>query len=286
MVGTLVIRSMFDTDIFVDVDGKQSPRPKLKVNESEVTDEQLRLLSSEVEEMEDEYGHVTDYMRITTYSLEVPTTRRSVFAKAPFNITSFDVSLDFLPLVARLPDGEFIKFMPDLLCPMDDLRYLISVEPESLDALNIFDIINPNPSVEVKLASEVGRLAGRIVHAPSMKITFFGDTDAVRAALNIIIPIVFIAFGNVLNVVYVGDYDNFMANALTLGLTLVFFLPTLNQIDSVSNGIDLNQLLVVLLFLGLILGCMDCKRCNGEDAAPRGIPNRETRIVGGHPRWT
>ncbi|KAJ1459999.1 hypothetical protein M885DRAFT_37705 [Pelagophyceae sp. CCMP2097] len=255
MVGTLVIRSMFDTDTLVGVDGKQSPRPLLKVNESEVTGEQLRMLSSKMEEMVD--SHV--YARTTTYSLEVPTTRRNVFARAPFNITSFEFSLDFQPLLARLPNGKFIKFVPDLLCPIGDLRELVSVEPERLDEIHKFDLINPNPSVEVELVSE----AERITHAPSMKITFFGDTDAVRALLNIIIPIIFIAFGNVLNVLYCEDYDNFLANALTLGLTLVFFIPTLNQIESGSNEMDLNQLLVVLLFLGLVFGCMDCKRCNG-----------------------
>ncbi|KAJ1453059.1 hypothetical protein M885DRAFT_525056 [Pelagophyceae sp. CCMP2097] len=255
MIGTLVIRSMFDTDLFLGVDGKQSPRPSLKVNGSEVTDEQLRLLSSEVEHIR---GGPHCFMRTTTYSLEVATKRRNVFAKAPFNITSFQVSLDFLPLVARLPKGELIKFMPDLLCPIDDLRHLGSVEDDGLDSLDKFDIINPNPSVEVKVDSDAG-----YARASSMKFTFYGDTDAVRAALNIIVPILFIAFGNVLNVWFSEDHDNFVANALTLGLTFVFFIPTLNQVESVSNELDLNQLLVVLIFLGLVLGCMDCKRCNG-----------------------
>ncbi|KAJ1457864.1 hypothetical protein M885DRAFT_115262 [Pelagophyceae sp. CCMP2097] len=255
MIGTLVIRSMFDTDTLVGVDGKQSPRPSLKVNGSEVTDEQLRLLSSEIEKIEGPDG----FMRTTTYSLEVPTTRRNVFAKAPFNITSFQVALDFKPLVARLPNGKLIKFVPDLLCPTEDLRELISSKDEELDNLDKFDIINANPSVQVKLATT----AKGMLHTPSIKITFYGDTDAVRAALNIIVPILFIAFGNVLNVWFSEDHDNFVANALTLGLTFVFFIPTLNQVESVSNELDLNQLLVVLIFLGLVLGCMDCKRCNG-----------------------
>jgi len=80
--------------------------------------------------------------------------------------------------------------------------------------------------------------------------------------MNIIIPIVFVAFGNVLNVTYTDSYNEFLANALTLGLALIFFLPTLNTIESVSNAWDLNQILVAMLFLGLLLGCCECMQCH------------------------
>jgi hypothetical protein len=267
MAGKLVIRSMIDTDKLVDVDGNQSPRPKLMVNGSEVTKKQLRWLSSESEKMEhpsdtSTNGHIDGYMRTTKYSFVVPTTRRDVFAGKPFNITSFDVTLDFQPFIARLPDGELMKFMPDLLCPTGDMRNLVCVEPEQLDSLSKLDMVNRNPSVEIKLVSE----AKRLVHASSMKITFHGHTDAVRVTLNTMVPILFIGFGNVLNVWFSEDYDSFQSNALTLGLTLIVFIPTLYEMN-------VGPSVVFAIFLGLVFGSLDCVRCNGEDAAPLGIPN-------------
>jgi hypothetical protein len=210
-------------------------------------------------------------MRITKYAFTVATKRRTIFAKAPFNITSFEIALAFKSFEARLPgDDTLYEFKPDLLCPTNDLRNLVNVREEQLDELNVFDIFNFNPTIEVELAVAIdptakGSACNEVVHCPSMKITFYGDTDAVRSALNIVIPIIFIAFGNLLNIFYVDGYNDFLANALTLGLTLVFFLPQLNELESVSNQVDWNQLLVILLFSGLLLGLMDCKRCNGTN---------------------
>jgi len=286
MVGTLWLRSFIDTDMLVGADGQRALRPFLTVNDSEETKEAFILQSSKVKLMSHNDGNNVLSplpMRVTKYAFTVATKRRTIFAKAPFNITSFEIALVFEPFDAKVADGdadgELYQFVPDVLCPTKDLRNLVNVREQQLDELNRFDIFNYNPTVEVELVTTSdGVTFDDVVHCPNLKITFYGDTDAVRSALNIVIPIIFIAFGNMLNIFYVDGYNDFLANALTLGLTLVFFLPQLNELESVSNQVDWNQFLVILLFSGLLLGLMDCKRCNGTDAASGETPqDRQSR---------
>ncbi|KAJ1463056.1 hypothetical protein M885DRAFT_556766 [Pelagophyceae sp. CCMP2097] len=253
MVGTLVIRSLVDMDKLVGADGKPSLRPFLKMNEREDTLTLCTKRSSEVWPMDHPTDEVCDRIqgRSTTYSFEVSTKRRSVYSELPFNITKFELDLDFEPLVARLPGGELMEFLPDLLCPTRDLRNLISVRPEELDELKKFDIVNPNPSVEIML-----REKGGVVHAPKMRITFYGHTDPKRGMVNIVVPILAIVFGCVLNVLFAEDDDNFMANVLTLLLTVVFFIPVLNETDNMSDNkghmVRDADLLIFYLFLGAV----------------------------------
>mmetsp|Transcript_9567 Transcript_9567/g.33018 ORF Transcript_9567/g.33018 Transcript_9567/m.33018 type:complete len:353 (-) Transcript_9567:18-1076(-) len=280
MVGTLVIRSLVDMDKLVGADGKPSLRPFLKMNEREDTLTLCTKRSSEVWPMDHPTDEVCDRIqgRSTTYSFEVSTKRRSVYSELPFNITKFELDLDFEPLVARLPGGELMEFLPDLLCPTRDLRNLISVRPEELDELKKFDIVNPNPSVEIML-----REKGGVVHAPKMRITFYGHTDPKRGMVNIVVPILAIVFGCVLNVLFAEDDDNFMANVLTLLLTVVFFIPVLNETDNMSDNkghmVRDADLLIFYLFLGVFFSSLDCRRCNGGKDHLIPLHNREARSV-------
>ena len=132
------------------------------------------------------------------------------------------------------------------------------------------------------------------MYAPKVKVTFYCCKDALQPFLSIFMPIMFCALGNYLNNtmsaemfcegqkwssscrrakngnleadVEIEMYDNHpdiawaqivpqhLANSLTLGLTLIFLLPTISASESTSNGFEINQLIVFFLFAGLIMG--------------------------------
>ena len=71
-------------------------------------------------------------------------------------------------------------------------------------------------------------------------------------------PIMYCAIANTLNFWFffnLEDKPDFVANALTLGLTLVFLIPTISGGNTTTkNEFDMNELIIFFLFLGLIIG--------------------------------
>ena len=91
-----------------------------------------------------------------------------------------------------------------------------------------------------------------------MKITFYLSKDPLEPFMNIVMPIMYCAFANSLNFWFffnIEDKPDFVANALTLGLTLVFLIPTISGGNTTTkNEFDMNELIIFFLFVGLIIG--------------------------------
>ena len=164
----------------------------------------------------------------------------------------------------------------------------------TLDAMHDFDIIDTSPSVCLQIDSKFDTKGQvKTVYAPKVKVTFYCCKDALQPFLSIFMPIMFCALGNYLNNTMSAEmfcegqkwssscrrakngnleadeiemYDNHpdiawaqivpqhLANSLTLGLTLIFLLPTISKSESTSNTFEINQLIVFFLFAGLIMG--------------------------------
>ena len=226
-----------------------------------------------------------------TASAEIPVERTTIFARSPFNICALEVMLELTSFSATIA-GKKYELRPDLVGPIDDLRNLVSCRDfdTTLDAMHDFDIIDTSPSVCYQIDSKFdanGKV--KTVYAPKVKITFYCRKDALQPFLSIFMPIMFCALGNFLNNTMSAemfchkkhcrdeklvkedaeiediDYDSpnllwfnivpqHLANSLTLGLTLIFLLPTISKSESTSNGFEINQLIVFFLFAGLIMG--------------------------------
>ena len=91
-----------------------------------------------------------------------------------------------------------------------------------------------------------------------MKITFYLSKDPLEPFMNIVMPIMYCAIANSLNYAFFfnrEDKPDFVANALTLGLTLVFLIPTISGGNTTTkNEFDMNELIIFFLFVGLIIG--------------------------------
>ena len=131
-----------------------------------------------------------------------------------------------------------------------------------------YELINPNPTVEIILDSKWKKgKDGKegiwdTVYAPKIKLTWFLERDYIQQFLNIVMPVLFIAVGSVVNSLtisgfYTTDYTryaDYLANALGLGLTLVFMVPSISKSESTKNEFGKNQFTVTVLFTGVILG--------------------------------
>ena len=130
-----------------------------------------------------------------------------------------------------------------------------------------YELINPNPTVEIILDSKWkegkdGKEVPDTVYAPKIKLTWFLERDYIQQFLNIVMPVLFIAVGSVVNSLtisgfYTTDYTryaDYLANALGLGLTLVFMVPSISKSESTKNEFGKNQFTVTVLFIGVILG--------------------------------
>ena len=131
-----------------------------------------------------------------------------------------------------------------------------------------YELINPNPTVEIILDSKWKKgkdgkePSWDTVYAPKIKLTWFLERDYIQQFLCIFMPVLFIAVGSVVNSLTISGFKNtdysryadYLANALGLGLTLVFMVPSISKSESTKNEFGKNQFTVTALFLGVILG--------------------------------
>ena len=161
------------------------------------------------------------------------------------------------------------EFRPELLCHHADARNLVSVRDwaTGLDNMRGYDIINPNPCVEVVLNCKRDEDSMQAVYTPKIRLTWYLESDWVQSFLNIFMPTLFIAIGSIVNSVTLsGAFGNdddddtqkdaphgYLAITIHLGLTLSVIISTLAKSDSIRNEFDLNKAVGAILFLGIIL---------------------------------
>ena len=138
--------------------------------------------------------------------------------------------------------------------------------------MRMFDVINPNPTVEYVIDSKKDdNKQYQTVYCPKVKVTFYMDQDSTVALLNILAPLLFCAIGNTMNTVYLRgteDYPDFLANSLALGLTVVFLIPSISSTESLKNEMNSNTFLSLTLFLGLIFGLFSAGLSEKDVEAP------------------
>ena len=223
-----------------------------------------------------------------TASAELPLVLVPLVDCQPFGIRALELTLEYSSFVSQVPGGDIYNFRPDLLCHVEDLRNLVCVKNwngekrESLDQMYSWDLINTSPTVEFLVEASVDKGSGqcKTVYCPRVRLTWFVTKDWLDAFITTMLPVLFVAMGNMLNGIYclpgaddhmghgiVDDdwnHDNpedvqaqrgaFFANQLTLALTLVFMIPQLRSTSSLSNQASSNDTFVGLLFFGLCVG--------------------------------
>merc|ERR1712070_1027647 len=122
-----------------------------------------------------------------------------------------------------------------------------------------FDMLSPNPSVEFRLTSKAAKGdSAPTVYAPKVNIVFFMHRDAIQKFLTFVMPLVFAACGNALNMwyAYLGDYDNgnFLSKALFTAVLVIHLTRSLGSENTTSHEFNVVKILTGLIFAGLTLG--------------------------------
>merc|ERR1712185_447777 len=124
-----------------------------------------------------------------------------------------------------------------------------------------FDIINTSPTIEYFMNTKFKGGKPVAIYVPK---------DASRHFLELISFILLCSVGNMINLVYVEPYGDFLANALTLGLTVVLMVPQMATSEKLTHNFDLNNVLTLLMVSGIIFGCIKCqtywdRNCDREE---------------------
>ena len=190
-----------------------------------------------------------------TFQGNIPMVRHSVYEAHPFRIVAVELFLELSSTYGTL-DGMPCEFRPDFVCHVGDKRNLVSVRDwdklDRMDEMCSFDIINTSPAVEYLIEIKQGMKGSPATYyVPKMKVTWYLRSCAMQAFLESNVPILFVSLCNTLNLVYTGNYDEFLGNSLTIGITIVFIIPTLGGGKGFLSEFELNHLYVALLFLGV-----------------------------------
>ena len=192
----------------------------------------------------------------STFQLDVPLRMHTVFEgfQGVFRVVAVELLVELPSCFGKL-DGEDCEFLPDFVCHGVDKRNLVSVRdwfrPELLDEMNTFDFINTSPTVEYHIEGSAG---GRTV--PKMKLTWYLRSSAIQSFLDGTIPALYAALCNTFNINFSGFYDNFLTNALTIGLSAGIFVPNHMGQSKFSDVFRLEQLYLPFILLGTCLSVL------------------------------
>ena len=269
--GTMIQRALFLPSIVQGRDDPEFLRRKffeVRVNEGLATSEEEMFLRKAMFTALKRDGKRTGHACLSsTSSFRLPMRRINVLSATPFSISACELLVELTSYTTEMMgansedvEGEF-ELRPDLLCHNQDMRNLVCVRDwdTELDMAHDFDIINSSPTIEYFMDTKFKDGKAVAIYVPKVKITFYVTRDASRHFLELISFIVLCMVGNCINLIYVEPYGDFLANALTLGLTVVLMVPQMATSEKLTHNFDLNNLLTLFLVSGIIFGCVKCE---------------------------
>ena len=283
LFGTMIQRALFVPSIVKDRDDPDFLKReffKVRVNEGLVTGEDQMCLRKASFAALTRDGEPTGHACMSsTSSFRLPMRRINVLSAVPFSISACELLVELTSYTCEMKaaedgtklGGEF-ELRPDLLCHNQDMRNLVSVRgwDTELDMAHDFDIINTSPTIEYFMNTKFKGGKPVAIYVPKVKLTFYVTKDASRHFLELISFILLCSVGNMINLVYVEPYGDFLANALTLGLTVVLMVPQMATSEKLTHNFDLNNVLTLLMVSGIIFGCIKCqtywdRNCDREE---------------------
>jgi len=269
LVGTVIQRPLlYDLKKLQRIDGSESlPHFEMRVNEGEHAAGEAFTVRK-VAPKDQKFNDATFGMTATTFASALPLKLYSVMSSHPFHVTAAEVLVELTSFTARGANGTTFELRPNLLCHTKDVRNLVAVRDwgsqDSLDEMKKWEILNTSPTVEYVIDGD-DTTGKKPFYTPKVKITFYLYRDATQPFLETVMPVVFIIFTNNLNLIYTTDFNDFLANTLAIGLTIVFMIPQLSQNESFDEKMQLNQLYVLWIFLSLIVSSVAYTICGYQE---------------------
>ena len=210
-------------------------------------------------------GEPTQYKALcVTSSFSLPARLRTVFSHYPLNITAAELDLELTSFVGSLADsgGELFEFRPDLVCHIGDLSNLVCVRDwksiKDFDAMRDFDVLSVNPTVQYKLTRKARDGAPPADYVSAVRVSFYMHKDGLQAYLTTILPLIFAALGNGLNMRYAAsglyDTNGFLSKALFTGVLAINVTKAIGPGHGTSHEFNAVKVLSGLLFTGLVVG--------------------------------
>ena len=191
----------------------------------------------------------------TTFAAKLPTKLYSVFSAHPFHIMAAEVMLELTSFTCT-KDQDTYGLRPSILCHVKDFWNLVRVRdydsPSKMDEMKKWEIMNSSPTVEYQADGD-GVDGKKPFYTPKVRVTFYLYRDARQPFLETIAPIIFALFANALNVVFSEQFEEFLANVVAIGFTLVLMVPRLSQNESFLATFQVKHIYVCLIFLSLMV---------------------------------
>ena len=253
LVGTLIQRPLlYDLAKLPRCSGKTAtPYFATRVNEGETSVEGCfdeRKVASTSQSIHGGVWRATS----TTFAANLPMKLYSVFSAHPFHIMATEVMIELTSFTSTT--GHELR--PSILCHVKDFRNLVRVRdydsPSKMDEMKKWEIMNSSPTVEYEADGD-GVDGKKPFYTPKLRVTFYLYRDARQPFLETIAPIIFALFANALNVVFSKQFEEFLANVVAIGFTLVLMVPRLSQNESFLATFQVNHIYVALIFLSLVV---------------------------------
>ena len=90
-------------------------------------------------------------------------------------------------------------------------------------------------------------------YASRVRLTWYLYVAATQPILETLTPIIFSLFTSSANYIYAGSIDDFLANQIALGLTVVLMIPLLSKSESFSDKFEMTHLYVLFIFVGFLV---------------------------------
>lgn len=262
LVGTVLQRPLlFDLQQFDRESGNAASQYfNMRVNEGEHSDcFTLRKVARSLEKAGDpaDPTHPSYLTAVSsTFEASIPMKLDSVYNQQPFNIMSATIMVELTSFIGKEADGDKFEFRPTFMAHASDIRNLVSVRDFAtqykMDEMRKWELMNPNPTVEF----EYDGGGQKPLYVPKVRLTYYLFEEAMQPFLETVMPIVFAYFASTLNVFRVtrksADFTDYLANAIAIGLTIVFIVPEISKSDSFDEKFQLNHVYVFWIFLGQI----------------------------------
>ena len=215
-------------------------------------------------------------------SVCLPTIRHTVLDADPFCIIAIECSLELETTVRKLPPGQDLQtgyetedrdqtaeamLRPDMWAHLEDPRNLVAVknwQGLEFDRCRLYDPINTSPTVEFTVEKMKDN---QMCYVPKLTVTWYLEKQAFGTFFETLLPIIFCNLASTLmfflNSHAANDPDfkysfNDIIDAnLTLGLTIIFLIPSLVQKNSfMTTRFGKDDLFVLMIMLSLIMALL------------------------------
>jgi len=151
--------------------------------------------------------------------------------------------------------GQGVELRPNILCPKEQ-RHLVRVrDPDRLDQMRQYDLVHPNPTVEVIVEHKGNAEPG---YAAKLRLTWYCRPGWIEKSLTAIVPCLLLSVLNYINSVTFDEVEfgpgwtePYYNNCAMISLALVAVLGLTFSNASFTHSVQLGHLHDIMLLMGL-----------------------------------